>query len=128
MWKASPIAAGMAFITALQAGNANYKVATNVVRTQVVKAAPTQQIQSVISFSDLPEKIVGDAPFTLSATSNNGEAPITFASSNSNVVSLSNNNGVWKATLVGPGSASITALQGGSITYLAAADVVKFNL
>ena len=82
-------------------------------------------IQAVISFAPLPNKMEGSAPFDLVATSNNPTTPITFASSNPTVVAVSNASGRWQATVGSVGSATITASQAASATYLAAADVVQ---
>ncbi|RPD45038.1 T9SS C-terminal target domain-containing protein [Hymenobacter sediminis] len=78
------------------------------------------QAQAVISFGTLPGKTVGAAPFALNATSTNPTTPITFASSNPAVVSVSNAGGQWTATVVGAGTTTITASQAGSTAYLAA--------
>lgn len=85
----------------------------------------TAQVQSVISFPALATKTMGAAAFDLVATSNNTTTPITFASSNSGVVSVSNASGKWQAAVVGVGSANITASQAASSTYLAAANVAQ---
>ncbi|WP_345240950.1 carbohydrate-binding protein [Nibrella saemangeumensis] len=123
-WRATPLAAGTATITASQAGNATFKAATDVVQTQVVKPAP-ELIQSVITFNALPEKAAGDPPYALVASSNNPETPITFSSSNPGVVSVSNASGSWIATPVAMGTATITASQAGNGKYRAAADVMQ---
>ncbi|AEI49779.1 carbohydrate-binding protein [Runella slithyformis] len=81
--------------------------------------------QSVINFAELPQKMVGDAPFNLNATGNNTQTPITFTSSNPSIVSVSNATGLWKATIHAIGSAVITASQEGNTNYLAAAPVSR---
>lgn len=74
-----------------------------------------------LSFAALPAKTVGDAPFALSATSNNALTPIAFVSSDPAVVSVAPAGaGAWQATVVGAGTATITATQEASDTYLAA--------
>ena len=45
---------------------------------------------SLITFAELPDKIIGSAPFDLIATSTNTESLITFVSSNPSVISVSN--------------------------------------
>ena len=85
----------------------------------------TVEGQSLISFSPLPTKQVGDAPFDLSATSNNTQTPITYTSSNASVVSVSNATGSWKATVVAAGQANITASQAGNSNFLAAQNVTR---
>ncbi|GAB4025314.1 carbohydrate-binding protein [Spirosoma gilvum] len=91
----------------------------NVIQGGSVKAPAT------ITFAALPNKTVGDPDFTLSATSNNAESPVTFTSSNPSVVSVSNATGVWKASVVGTGTATITASQAASTSFLAATDVTQ---
>ncbi|UHG89748.1 carbohydrate-binding protein [Spirosoma oryzicola] len=80
---------------------------------------------AVISFGTLPDKTVGDAEFALAASSTNTETPITFSSSNPSVVSVSNATGSWKASLVSDGTATITASQAASSSFLAASDVAQ---
>lgn len=107
------VGAGTTTITASQEGNSSYLPATNVSRTlTVLKAGQT------ISFGSLPVKILGDTAFTLTATASSG-LPVTYVSSNPSVVSISGNT----ATVVGLGSATITASQAGNNNYNAAASV-----
>ncbi|WP_080056163.1 carbohydrate-binding protein [Spirosoma aerolatum] len=80
---------------------------------------------AVITFSALPNKAVGDPDFNLTATSTNTETPITYTSSNPSVVSVSNATGVWKASVVGAGTAVITASQAASTSFQAAANVTQ---
>lgn len=80
---------------------------------------------SVINFAALPDRTEDDSVFDLAATSNNTESPITFTSSNPSVVSVSNASGSWKATVQAIGSATITASQAASTSFLAAADVAR---
>ncbi|WP_181304108.1 carbohydrate-binding protein, partial [Rufibacter sp. XAAS-G3-1] len=86
---------------------------------------PVELLQPVITFNALADKKLGDAPFELTATSTNTATPVTFSSSNSAVISVSNTNGKWFAKVVGAGTANITASQAASETYKAAANVVK---
>ncbi|GAA4449571.1 hypothetical protein GCM10023189_09010 [Nibrella saemangeumensis] len=81
--------------------------------------------ESVITFNALPEKTVGDAAFSLVATSTNTETPITFSSSNAGVVSVSNSTGKWMVTVVGAGTAIITASQAGSTNFKPATDITQ---
>jgi endoglucanase len=73
--------------------------------------------QPQINFAELAPKTVADAAFNLSASSNNSETPVTFVSSNTAVVTVSNSTGSWKATVVGEGSAIITASQAASTSF-----------
>ncbi|WP_165864906.1 T9SS type A sorting domain-containing protein [Rufibacter latericius] len=117
-WKASIIGAGTATITASQAAGNGYAAASNVSQVQVVAAIP-----AVITFAPLLPKLVGDAPILLTATSTNTGTPITFASSNSAVATVANTPEGWKATIVGAGTATITASQVAGGNYTAAASV-----
>lgn len=78
-----------------------------------------QPVAAALSFGSLPNRTVGDAPFALTATSNNTSTPITFTSSNPGVVSVSAATGQWLATVVGAGTATITAAQAANSAYLA---------
>lgn len=80
---------------------------------------------AVISFAELADKTTDDGEFNLVATSTNTSTPITFTSSNPSVVSVSNGTGSWQATIVGVGTATITASQGASASFLAAENVMR---
>ena len=76
-------------------------------------------VAATVTFGALPAKMVGDAPFALSASSTNTGTPITFASSNPGVVRVAaTTGGTWQATVVGAGTATITAQQAASSTFL----------
>ncbi|MBE9460253.1 carbohydrate-binding protein [Dyadobacter subterraneus] len=93
---------------------------------EVVSGAVTpEKSPSIITFADLADKTVGSGPFDLIATSTNTESPVTFSSSNPSAVSVSNETGSWKATIVAAGSAVITASQAESAGFLAAENVTK---
>ncbi|MFT4031641.1 MAG: carbohydrate-binding protein [Siphonobacter sp.] len=77
----------------------------------------------VITFSTAIEKTVGDNPFSLTATSTNSESPITYTSSDSGIVSVSNTTGTWMATPVAAGIATITASQAASASFSSATPV-----
>jgi autotransporter-associated beta strand protein len=74
-----------------------------------------------IIFNTLPAKEFHDPPFTLAATGGASGNPVTFTSSNTSVATISGNT----VTIVGPGSADITASQAGNSNYLPAEDVVQ---
>ncbi|UFH54458.1 carbohydrate-binding protein [Spirosoma sp. KNUC1025] len=82
---------------------------------------------AVISFAALAEKTTDDGEFNLTATSTNTETPVTFTSSDPSVVSVSNGSGLWKASIVGAGTATITASQAASPSFLAAANVSQIQ-
>ena len=72
-----------------------------------------------ISFAALPNKTVGDPPFTVSATASSG-LPVTFTASGQCSVNSTT------VTLSGPaGSCTITAHQAGNATYNPAPDVAR---
>ena len=73
-----------------------------------------------ITFAALPAKVVGDAPFTLSATANSGLA-VSYAISNTNVATVSGNT----VTVVGSGTTTITASQVGDDNWNAATDATQ---
>jgi len=73
-----------------------------------------------ITFGALPAKTYGDPAFTLDAIAASG-LPVSYASSNPSVVTVSGST----VTIVGAGSAVITASQGGDGNYNAAPDAVQ---
>ena len=77
----------------------------------------SRQAQS-ISFATLPTKEDSDESFLLAATASSG-LPVSYASSDSNVATVSGNT----VTIVGEGTTTITASQAGDATYLPASDV-----
>lgn len=109
------VGAGTANITASQLGDANHLAAADV--TQVLTVNKANQF---ITFALLPSKALGEAPYTLSATTTSG-LPILFASSNSLIVSTIGNT----ATIVNTGNVNITASQAGDANYNPATDVVR---
>ena len=82
--------------------------------------AASQPVAAVLAFPALAARTVGAAPFALVASSTNAATPVAFASSNPAVVSVSAASGQWLATVVGAGTATITATQAASAAYLAA--------
>ena len=107
------VGAGNTFITASQSGNANFSAATSIQRTFTVNKA-----SQVITFNALVTKTLGDANFNLNATTTSGLA-ISYASSNTSVATVSGND----VTIVGAGTTTITASQGGDANYNAATQV-----
>ena len=87
--------------------------------TPPITVAP-QPVPATLTLGALPTRTVGTAPFALAASSTNTATPITFASSNPGVVTVSAASGQWLATVVGIGTATVTASQAASATYLAA--------
>ena len=107
------IAPGSTTITASQPGTTDYVAATSVVQTLTVNKA-----DQTISFAALAAKTYGDAAFELTATANSG-LPVSYTSSNTSVATVSGST----VTIVGAGSAVITASQAGDANYNAATPV-----
>lgn len=97
------VGAGTTTITASQAGDTNYNAAPAVTQTLVVHPS-TQEV----NFLPITAKKFGDAQFELYASSTSG-FPISFASSNSNVISISGSI----ASVMGAGSVTIAASHAG---------------
>jgi hypothetical protein len=110
------VGAGTATITVSQSGNTNYAAATDVIQTLTVN-----QASQTISFPALSTKAVGTAPFNLAATGGVSGNPVTYQSDNASVATISGT----LVTIVGIGTATITASQSGNANYLAATDVVR---
>lgn len=79
------------------------------------------KLDQVITFAALPVKTFGDPAFTLIATGGASGNPIIFTSSNPSVATVSGNI----VTIVGVGTANITASQAGNAIYHAAANVTQ---
>ena len=77
----------------------------------------SKQNQS-ITFDALEQKSYGDADFELTATSSSGLV-VTYISSNESVATISGN----VVTIMGAGTSTITASQGGDSDYFSAEDV-----
>ena len=112
--KVTILAAGTTDITAAQIGNDNYQAAEPVVRSLVV----TRSDQS-INFTKIFDKVIGDATFTLEATTSSG-LPVTFSSA-SDKISISGSS----VTLLHPGQVTIAANQAGDELFNAAPDVLQ---
>jgi gliding motility-associated-like protein len=107
------IGVGSTIITASQNGNDTYDVATPVQQTlNIGKAGQT------ITFNTLPGKTFGDTGFDLAATTSSGLG-ISYTSSNLNVATVSGNT----VTIIGAGSAIISAAQAGDENYNAATSI-----
>jgi len=78
------------------------------------------QAQQLISFPTLPDKLLGDAPFALPATSTSG-LPISYTSSDTTIATIDGD----KVRLRRAGTVTITATQGGDTEYLTAAPVTQ---
>ncbi|MCP4321276.1 MAG: hemagglutination protein, partial [Alteromonadales bacterium] len=72
-----------------------------------------------ITFNALTDVVYGDANFALTANGGASGNPVTFVSSDETVAKVSGNT----VTIIGAGTATITASQVGNATYAAAANV-----
>lgn len=80
----------------------------------------SNKLGQYISFEAIPDKKIGDAPFTINAASTSG-LPVSFNSSNPAVANVSGN----LVTITGVGTVTITASQTGNGDYLPAANVER---
>jgi ELWxxDGT repeat protein len=108
------VGGGAVTITAKQAGNVNYAPAT------AQKTITIEKKSQTITFDALPNRIFGEAPFSITATSSSA-LPVSFSSAD-NAIASTNGNTI---TLHGAGEVLITALQTGDNRYLAATPVTQ---
>ena len=107
--------AGSCTVTAHQAGNTNYKAASNVARTfSIHKATQT------ITFNPLANVKLSQSPVTVSATAS--VLPVTFTTTTPPVCTPGGTNGAT-ITLLATGTCTVVAHQTGNTDYSAAVDV-----
>lgn len=104
---------GTVNVIAWQPGNSNYNAAV-----PVLQSFNVSQIPQTITFGALSQQKVGDAPFSLSATSDSG-LPVSFSVSGPAV--LDGNI----LTLTSWGTVTVTASQTGNASYMVATNVVQ---
>lgn len=104
---------GTCTIRAAQSGSYDYNAAPNVDRSFSIN-----KVAQTITFGTLLDKTFGDASFTLSATASSS-LTVTFTSLTLSVCSV---NGTT-VTLLGVGTCTIRASQGGNTVYAAAPDM-----
>lgn len=104
---------GTVEVIAWQPGDSTYNAATPVTQSFNVNKIP-----QTITFGALSQQKVGDAPFSLSATSDSG-LPVSFSAFGPAVL----NGNIL--TLTGWGTVTITASQAGNASYQAASNVVQ---
>ncbi|WP_139786763.1 choice-of-anchor Q domain-containing protein, partial [Desulfamplus magnetovallimortis] len=109
------VGSGTTTITASQAGDDNYNAAPEVIQTLTVNKA-----DQTITFDALAAKNFGDADFNLTATASSGLA-VSFSISDTNVATIAGTT----VTIVGAGTANITASQAGDDNYNAAPEVIQ---
>lgn len=103
----SIVGIGSATITATQASDANYLSGSTTISLIVNKALPTISALPAIT------KTYGDANFIITTPLSNSTGAITFSSSNTNVATCTGNT----ITIVGAGTATITANQAADVNY-----------
>jgi cyclophilin family peptidyl-prolyl cis-trans isomerase len=103
---------GTVVLGANQSGNNNYTAAS-----EVTTSFSVTQGNQAINFGALNNQTYGDAPFLLGATASSG-LPVTYNSTSTNI-SLSSN----VVTILGAGTATITANQSGNINWSVATPV-----
>ena len=109
---------GNVTITASQVGNDNYNVATSV--DQILTVSNALATNQTITFAALASATYGDAPISLSATSDSGLA-VTFTSSNPAVATVAGN----VVTILNVGTTNIIASQGGNNDVNPATNVIQ---
>lgn len=107
------LGAGSTTITASQTGNINYYPASSVDQTLIVNKADQS-----IAFDPLATDTYGDAPFVLTAIASSG-LEVSYSSSDESIATIDGD----VLTIVGVGSATITASQSGNDNYYAATDI-----
>ncbi|MEI6394646.1 MAG: MBG domain-containing protein, partial [Verrucomicrobiota bacterium] len=105
--------AGQVTVAASQPGNGTYNAASPVNQSFTVTLAP-----QAITFGSLAAKTYGDAPFALTGSASSS-LTVSYDSADTNVVAISGGT----VTLVGVGTATITASQPGNDFYEAATNV-----
>ena len=98
---------GLVTITATQAANTNYIAAANTCSLIVIKSNP------ILSDFNYLTKIIGDSSFGLTPPTSNSTGTFSYSCSNPAVATISGST----VTIVGIGSATITATQAGSTDY-----------
>jgi hypothetical protein len=111
------IAAGTCSITASQAGNANYAPAIPVTQAFTVTTGSGPQ---TITFDPIPNQIFGISPFPIAARASSRLA-IGIVSTTPTVCKTASG----RVMLLGAGTCSVTASQGGNASYGAAAPVTR---
>ncbi|MCB0098189.1 MAG: hypothetical protein KDE46_20800, partial [Caldilineaceae bacterium] len=109
---------GQCIIRAIQGGSDIYAAAADVSQSFTVNSSP--QSVNVINFGSLPNRLITDSPFELSATASSG-LPVSFASLTSATCTLSGK----LLTLEATGVCRIRASQSGNEEYPAAAAVER---
>ncbi|WP_421893441.1 MBG domain-containing protein [Marinoscillum sp.] len=111
----SILSSGTTTITATQAGSNNYLPAS---KEQILSVSDIPKLEQTIAFSGPDDKVFGDAPFELIATTTSGLI-VSFESSDESVAIVSGST----LTIVGVGTTTITASQAGDLDFVSAESV-----
>lgn len=115
--------AGTAIAVTFTGGLAGAQATNYILTAPSGLSANITQASQAITFGALPDKLVTDADFTLSATATSG-LTVTYTSSNLAVATVTGNT----VHIVGVGTTVITASQAGNVNFAAAADVNQNQL
>ena len=107
--------AGSAVISAFQVGTGDLETAQEKSQTLIVHRSGQE-----VSFSSPAQKVLGDPPFVLEAAATSG-LPVSYLSSDPAVARVEGST----VTIVGAGTAVISALQEGNANYLSALPVSR---
>jgi len=110
------IAAGTCTISASQAGNAFYESATDVVQSFTI----TPKLDQVITFNALSDKVLDEADFTITASSDSGLS-VSFITTTPLICGITTN----LVNIISAGNCSITASEAGNISFNPALDVIQ---
>ena len=111
------VGAGSTTITAAQAGNTNYNTATSLTQNLTVNKAS----QTLTALTSPVNKVFGDAPYSATSTASSA-LTVSYSSDTPAVATVASNGTV---TIVGVGSAIISASQSGNTNYDAATSVTQ---
>jgi hypothetical protein len=112
------VGTGNVTITAFQASTQNSTPAKITASLTVNKATNS------ISWFSVPDKILGNAPFELTPPTTNSNGAFTYRSSNEQVATISRNI----VTIVGIGTATITAVQANTVNYTGGTITATFTV
>jgi hypothetical protein len=107
------IAVGTCTLRALQGGDRFYQAAPNVDQSFAIQA-----LTQTITFDPLPDRLITDPPFAVTATASSG-LTVTFSSLTPSVCTSASNI----VTLVAAGQCTLRASQAGDATYAPASNV-----
>jgi uncharacterized protein YaiE (UPF0345 family) len=113
---ATIVGAGSSTITATHVGTPNYATATISSTLQVNQGIPT------ISNFSVPAKTIGDTSFAITPPTTNSDGLFTYRSSNVLIATIAEN----VVSIVGTGTATITATQASTANYTSATITAPF--